>query len=97
MIIESLILSVAAFISGIAISRACKNGKEPVINNHYGDINNNTNSNNMTNSHNTDNRHHTTDTEKILKEIEFLLNQKDKENELKEMLRKNDEIISKYK
>jgi demethoxyubiquinone hydroxylase (CLK1/Coq7/Cat5 family) len=34
--VEVLILGTATFIAGIAISLACKNSKEPTINNHYG-------------------------------------------------------------
>lgn len=98
--VEVLILGTATFIAGIAISLACKNSKEPTINNHYGDVNNNTNSNNVMNSHNTttDNRNHINETnEKILQEIARLLEDKDKADEIEEMLKANENLINKYK
>jgi demethoxyubiquinone hydroxylase (CLK1/Coq7/Cat5 family) len=102
--VEVLILGTATFIAGMAISIACKNSKEPTINNHYGDVNNNTNSNNVMNSHNTttdshtDNRNHINETnEKILQEIARLLEDKDKAREIEEMLKANENLINKYK
>jgi demethoxyubiquinone hydroxylase (CLK1/Coq7/Cat5 family) len=102
--VEVLILGTATFIAGMAISIACKNSKEPTINNHYGDVNNNTNSNNVMNSHNTttdshtDNRNHINETnEKILQEIARLLEDKDKARELEEVLKANENLINKYK
>ena len=101
--VEVLILGTATFIAGIAISLACKNSKEPTINNHYGDVNNNTNSNNVMNSHNTttDNRNHINEanevSEKILQEIARLLEDKDKADEIEEMLKANENLINKYK
>ena len=101
MIIETMILAGASLISGLFIGKACKNAPESTVNNYNGDVINNTNSNN--NSHNTnvdshtDNRHHMNDTEEILKEIAALINDKEKERELKEMLKKNEEIINKYR
>jgi hypothetical protein len=103
MIIETMILAGASLVSGLCIGRACKKAKEPVINNHYGDVNNNTNSNNVSNSHNTnvdshtDNKHHMNDSEEILSEIARLINDMEKERELKEMLKKNEEILNKYR
>lgn len=102
--VEVLILGTATFIAGMAISIACKNSKEPTINNHYGDVNNNTNSNNVMNSHNTttdshtDNRNHINETnEEILQEIARLLEDKDKAREIEEMLKVNENLINKYK
>lgn len=102
--VEVLILGTATFIAGMAISIACKNSKEPTINNHYGDVNNNTNSNNVMNSHNTttdshtDNRNHINETnEEILQEIARLLEDKDKAREIEEMLKANENLINKYK
>ena len=106
MIIETMILGTATFIAGLVISRACKNSKEPTINNHYGDVNNNTNSNNVMNSHNTttdshtDNRNHMNEanevSENILKEIARLL-EDNKAREIQDMLKANEELINKYK
>ena len=105
--VEVIILGTATFIAGMAISLACKNSKEPTINNHYGDVNNNTNSNNVMNSHNTttdsntDNRNHINEanevSESILQEIARLLEDKDKAREIEEMLKANENLINKYK
>ena len=86
---------------------------EPVVNNHYGDIHNdnksiggdyisgNNNSNKNSNCNNTDdhidNRTNTTDTEEMLRELKTLLEQRDKDREIEEMLRRNEELIRKFK
>lgn len=107
MMIETMIIVVSMLVIGILISRACKNSKEPTINNHYGDVNNNTNSNNVTNSHNTttdshtDNRHHMTnelsEKDEILKEIAKLIGDVEKEREINALLKANEDLINKYK
>ena len=107
MMIETMIIVVSMLVIGILISRACKNSKEPTINNHYGDVNNNTNSNNVTNSHNTttdshtDNRHHMmnelSEKDEILKEIAKLIGDVEKEREINALLKANEDLINKYK
>ena len=107
MMIETMIIVVSMLVIGILISRACKNRKEPTINNHYGDVNNNTNSNNVTNSHNTttdshtDNRHHMmnelSEKDEILKEIAKLIGDVEKEREINALLKANEDLINKYK
>ena len=105
MIIEAAILAGATLFSGLFIGKACKNAPDTTVNNYNGDVINNTNSNN--NSHNTnvdshtdnrtDNRHNMNDKDELLKEIATLLNDREKEREIKEMLRKNEELINKYR
>ena len=101
MIIEAAILAGATLFSGLFIGKACKNAPDTTVNNYNGDVINNTNSNN--NSHNTtvdshtDNRHNMNDKDELLKEIATLLNDIEKEREIKEMLRKNEELINKYR
>jgi hypothetical protein len=111
MMIETMIIVVSMLVIGMLISKACKNSKEPTINNHYGDVNNNTNSNNVTNSHNTttdshtdnraDNRHHITnelsEKDEILKEIAKLINDVEKEREINALLKANEDLINRYK
>lgn len=107
MMIETMIIMISMLIIGLIISIACKNSKEPTINNHYGDVNNNTNSNNVTNSHNTttdshtDNRHHITNNlnekNEILREIAKLINDTEKEKEINALLKANEDLINKYK
>ena len=107
MMIETMIIIVAMLVIGLLISKACNNSKEPTINNHYGDVNNNTNSNNVTNSHNTttdnhtDNRHNMTDElsekDEILKEIAKLIGDAEKEREINALLKANEDLINKYK
>ena len=111
MMIETMMIIVSMLVIGILISKACKNSKEPTINNHYGDVNNNTNSNNVTNSHNTttdshtdnraDNRHHMknelSEKDEILKEIARLIGDAEKEREINALLKANEDLINKYK
>lgn len=107
MMIETIIIIASMLVIGMLISIACKNSKEPTINNHYGDVNNNTNSNNVMNSHNTttdnraDNRHNITndlsEKDEILKEIAKLINDVEKEREINALLKANEDLINKYK
>ena len=107
MMIETMIIILSMLVIGMLISKACKNSKEPTINNHYGDVNNNTNSNNVTNSHNTttdshtDNRHHikneVNEKNEILKEIAKLIGDAEKEREINALLKANEDLINKYK